>query len=119
MPPTDWYEPLVLPGILTFFGILICWLAWLAEKGGKNAPWKWLGIVILLIGMWFGYVNYFSHMIGSSAADVLYRSGMPSVRRYAYAHYLSFFLPLVALIGCVILQFVKKPAPGSAPAPDQ
>jgi hypothetical protein len=47
---------------------------------------------------------------------VIYRAGMPSVRRYSYAHYMAFFLPLLALIGCVILHFVKKPAVSASPA---
>lgn len=118
-PPKDWYEPLVMPGILTIFGVLVCWLGWLSEGNGKSAPWKWFGVVLLLAGMWIGYTNYFSHIIGQSPDDKLYRAGMFSPRRYLYAHYLSFFLPFLAMIGCIILQFVKKPAPSAAPAPEQ
>jgi len=119
MSTPDWYEPLIMPGILTFFGVLICWMGWMAEKAGKTANWKWLGILLLIGGMWFGYTNSFSHMIGQSPEDKLYRDNLPTVHRYAYAHYASFFLPLFALIGCIILQFVKKPSATQSPAPDQ
>jgi hypothetical protein len=115
MTPTNWYDPLTLPGILTFFGVLTCWMAWLAEKNGKSAPWKWVGVIILVIALWVGF-PYFSHMISSSPEDSLYRAGLPSIRRYSYAHYLAFFLPLIALIGCLVLQFIKKPTPPSTPA---
>ena len=116
MPPKDWYEPLELPGMLTLFGVMICLFGWNAEKGGKSAPWKWLGIALLIIGLWVGF-PYFSHMIGGSPEDVIYRAGMPSIRRFSYAHYLAFFMPLLALIVCGILQFVKRPA--AVPSADQ
>jgi hypothetical protein len=116
MPPKDWYEPLIMPGILTFFGVLIFWMGWLSERGGKTAGWKWLGLLFLLWGMWLGYTNYFAPMVGQSSEDVLYRAGMPSVRRYAYAHYLAFIMPLLGLVFGIVLQFIKRrPAP-AAPA---
>ena len=109
-PPSTWYEPLITPGILTFFGVLVAWLGWRAETGGKSAGWKWIGALLCIAGMWIGYTNYFAPMVGSSPESVLYRASLSSVRRVAYAHYLSFFLPLFGLIFCIILQFVKKPA---------
>jgi hypothetical protein len=115
MSPKDWYEPLVMPGILTVFGTLTYWLGWMSERNGKVAMWKWLGVIFLVVGMWAGF-GYFEHMIGSGSDDVIYRAGMPSVRRYSYAHYMAFFLPLLALIGCVILHFVKKPTVSASPA---
>lgn len=108
-PPETWYEPLIMPGIMTIFGVLICWLGWLSERNGKVSSWKWLGLVFLAAGMFFGF-KWLSPMIGHSSLDSLYRSGLHTPRRYAYAHYVAFFMPLVALIGCVILQFVKPPS---------
>ena len=106
-----------MPGIMTVFGVLTLWLGWLAERGGKPAQWKWLGVLFLLIGMWSGY-EYFGLMIGSSPEAEIYRAGLPSIRRYTYAHYVAFFLPLVGLIGGVALQFLKRPS-GAPAAADQ
>jgi len=94
IPPKDWYDPLITPGILTFFGVLVAWLGWLSEKSGKSANWKWIGVLFCIAGMWIGYTNYLAPMIGSRPEDILYRAGMPSVRCFAYGHYLAFFLPL-------------------------
>jgi len=106
-----------MSGLLTFFGVLVVWMAWMAEKNGKNAPWKWVGVVILVIAMWFGYVNYFSHMVGASTEDKLYRDTIPPIRRYTWSHYGAFVLPALAFLGSIILQFLKKPgAPATAPA---
>jgi len=111
IPPKDWYDPLITPGILTFFGVLVAWLGWLSEKSGKSANWKWIGVLFCIAGMWIGYTNYLAPMIGSRPEDILYRAGMPSVRRFAYGHYLAFFLPLLGLIFCVVMHFVKHPSP--------
>lgn len=113
-PPTDWYDPIVLPGILTLFGVLICVMGFNAEKGGKAAIWKWIGVFLLAVGMFFGF-PYFNVMIGHSAQDVIYRSSLSTIRRVSYMHYLAFILPLLAFIVCLAMQFVKKP---SAPPPE-
>ena len=116
MPVPNWYEPLVMPGILTFFGLLIWWMAMMAEEKGKPASWKWFGFALLLIAMGFGFQS-FEKMIGQSPDDLLYRSSLPSNRRFAMAHYAAFVIPALAIVGCIVWQFAgKKPAPAETPA---
>ena len=103
MPVTDWYEPLIMPGIFTIFGVFIWWLAMLGEMKGKPAPWKWLGVVFFLLAMWFGF-GYMVRMF-----DPVYYASLPShIKRFTVPHYLAFFLPLLALIGCFVWQYASK-----------
>lgn len=111
MPPKDWYEPLILPGIFTFFGLLTWWMAMMAERKGKPVSWKWIGLICFVLGMVFGF-RYFMDV-----QDFAYRAAMPSNRRFAYAHYLSLLLPAFSLVACVIWGFViKKSSPPEMPA---
>jgi heme/copper-type cytochrome/quinol oxidase subunit 3 len=102
MPPKDWYEPIVMPAIMTVFGVLIWWMAMMAEQKGKNAPWKWLGIVFLALGIFFGLGPFMEYM------DPVYRAGLPGNKRVVAVYYGSLFLPLLSLIGCVLWQVFGK-----------
>lgn len=105
MPPKEWYEPIVMPGIMTVFGALIWWMAMMAEQKGKNAPWKWLGVFFFALGIFFGAGPFMQYQ------DPVYRAGLPGNKRVVAVYYGSLLLPLFSLIGCMIWQFTaKKPA---------
>lgn len=104
-----------MPVIFTAFGVLVWGMAMLAESKGKVATWKWLGIGLLIIGMVFGF-QYFEKMIGGSPDDTLYRANLPSNRRFQFAHYGAFLLPVLATVLCFLWQFsTRKPAPADTP----
>ena len=116
MPLPIWYEPVVMPGIFTFFGLLVWRMAMMAEEKGKVASWKWLGLVLIVIGLGFGFTS-FERMIGQGPDDVLYRANLPSNRRFFMAHYAAFIIPALAIVGCIISQFTgRKSAPPEPPA---
>jgi hypothetical protein len=111
MPPATWYEPIVMPGIFTAFGLLIWALGMLAEKSGKAAGWKWFGIALLLAAMFFGFPRFMAMQ------DYAYRMSLSSVRRVPLAHYAGFILPLIAVIGCLGWHFLaRKSTPTDATA---
>ncbi len=115
MSQANWYDPLIMPGIFTVFGLLVWWMGSMAEQKGKPGSWKWVGVVLLVIGAGFGY-THFQQQTGSSPEDVLYRASLPINRRFAGANYLAFFLPLVGILVCVAWHFLAgNVVPDEAP----
>ncbi|MEA2552998.1 MAG: hypothetical protein QOJ65_1174 [Fimbriimonadaceae bacterium] len=106
----DWYEPIVMPGILTFFGVLVWWMAMMADRKGKPAPWKWIGLILIALAIGFGYGPFADYQ------DYTYRMGLPPNRRVVVVHYGALVLPVVALIGCVGWLAVGKRFGPSRPA---
>jgi hypothetical protein len=110
LPPDNWYDPIVLPGILTFIGAFIYWLGWLNERNGKSVSWKWIAVVFFLIAMFLGF-GMMSRM-----SDPIYAQMIPKVKRWVMPHYLAFFLPLFGLIAAIVLHFMPR-KPAGTPAP--
>ena len=111
MNAPDWYEPLIMPLIMTFFGLLVWWMGTMQEQKGSGGSWKWYGIVLLIIGAGFGYKPFMDFQ------DFTYRSGLPENRRYAVGHYGALIFPLLAVVGCILWHFMGgKSAPAETPA---
>lgn len=110
MPPKDWYEPIIMPGILSFFGVLIYLLGWSAEQKGRSAPWKWIGALLFIGGIFFGYEPFMNYQ------DFTYRAALPSNKRVAVVHYAALLLPAFCLLVAIAMQFIpRKAAPVSEP----
>lgn len=107
MPPKDWYEPIIMPAIMTFFGLMIYLFGWNAERHGKSAPWKWIGALVLLLGIFFGYGPFMDYQ------DPFYRAALPGNKRVVIMYYATLLLPLLSLLGCIVLHFLPKPATGA------
>jgi len=103
MPPDNWYEPMIMPVLLTVIGAFIWWLAWLGERGGKTSPWKWIALLFILPALWIGFQTM-SHL-----SDIAYYSAMRShIKRFILPHYIAFVLPLLALIGALVTHFMPR-----------
>lgn len=98
----------VMPVICTFFGMLIYFLGQKKENQGGKAPWKWVGVLVLGLGAGLGW-QYFAPMVGfGNEVDSAFVQSQYDAKRFKLSMYSAFLLPLLALISCVIVHFVKS-----------
>lgn len=94
-PSLTWYEPIVLPFILVFFGMLVLIGGQLAEhRNGTKMPAKYLGAFFLVFAMLYGAQYPFF------LSDTIYRMTIADYpRRWVIMHWVAFLLPFLS---CVI-----------------
>jgi hypothetical protein len=100
--PQSFAEVLIVPVILTFAGIFIYALGWNQERQGKRAPWKWAGMLPLLLGVWLGLRDY------QFVQSTFVKLALKGQKKVYYAHYVSLFLPLLTAVGLVAWNFVDR-----------
>lgn len=99
---------LVMPLICTFFGMLIYFLGQKKENSGAKAPWKWVGVLILGLGAGLGW-QYFAPMAGlGNEVDATFVQSQYDAKRFKISMYGAFLLPLLALIACIIVHFIRS-----------
>jgi uncharacterized membrane protein len=91
-PSLTWYEPIVLPFILVFFGMLVLIGGQLAEhRNDKKMPAKYFGGALLVFAMIYGarYPFFLS--------DTIYRMTIEDYpKRWVIMHWIAFVMPLLA-----------------------
>jgi hypothetical protein len=91
-PSTTWYDPIILPFILVFFGLLVFVGGQLAEhRNGKKMPAKYFGAFLLVFAMIYGSQYPFF------LTDLIYRKVVESwPKRYMIGHWVAFFMPFLS-----------------------
>jgi hypothetical protein len=108
-PPESWYEPLILPALATFFGLVTFFIGIAKENStGKVGFAKWIGVIIAVVGLIAGWPA-FSAYTNSGIDGRIYRD-IASGGRMAMGHYAAIGLPLIAILVSVIFNVfhVKK-----------
>lgn len=103
LPPT-WFDPMILPGILTFFGAVIFVFGRLNEvQQNKDGFFKWVGVLLLGLALFLGFEKVVW------LRDPLY-SGLASEvgRRLVLAHWAAMAVPLLTLGGCLAWYMLER-----------
>jgi phosphoglycerol transferase MdoB-like AlkP superfamily enzyme len=112
LTPTD---ILLLPLILSFFGVLVYILGWNARKDGVLPAYRWAGILLLGLALFVGmrYVwDLHNPALGAFRRAELAMDG----RRVLYSHYLAAAIPAFFLLLCSVLEFVARRTKPGKPA---
>lgn len=100
--PNSLSDVLLLPAILVIFAILTYGLATVAKVQEDKAPkYRYLAYVFLAVAMYVGA----QHLYAAYNPDtgMFYRAGLFS-KKMLFAHYVSFFAPLIFLIGAIFYE---------------
>lgn len=103
--PQGMSDVLVLPLVLTLAGLGIFYFGWYVENRLTKAPWKWLALVPVLIGMFIGW-SPFSRW----AFEVGYQEavGTGAYKRMLAAHWGAFFIPVLGLVLIILFHFFNQ-----------
>lgn len=101
--PQGMSDILVWPIGLTIAAAVIVYAAWMVERRLNKAPWKWLALVPLVYGVWFGWSHYLSRWLGDTVYHVGAAVGME--KRMLAAHWLSVLLPLFGIAGFFLFHY--------------
>ena len=104
MPPQSWTDPMLMPVMCAFFGLLIYFLGIKKERDGGKAVWKWAGVVLAVLGGMIGW-PWFAIYTGKGADGELYRSSLMG-NKMLVGHYAALVVPLLAVIVCVGFHFI-------------
>lgn len=102
MPPPDWYEPLILPGILTLAGGLTWFLGWNASRGGRRSLWAWSALIWFGVAIWIG-IQYVLDL-----NDLFYLRSLGTSRKAVWAHYAALIIPAASLVAFLLWQLVAS-----------
>lgn len=100
--PDPWASPLYIPILFTMFGAGLFAAGKAAEiRDMKPVPWKWVGVVPLLIALWSGLQTV------SCLRDPFYTALMNQLasKKYLTSHIGSIAFPLIAIIALAIWQW--------------
>lgn len=106
--PSSPVDVLMLPMIVLFFGALVYIGGYVKGTQIRKLPrFRWIGTAILVLAAFLGFQNMWH--LWNPDTGTLYRDSIVS-RRIIYAHYISFFFPVLCLIGVGAMEFlfVKK-----------
>lgn len=93
--PSSWYDPLLLPVLLTIVGAIVYLFGRNAEFK-MQSKWKWWALAPFLLGLWtgFGPASYLS--------DPVYRAAVDEYgKKMLFAHYGAFIVPFVGVLVAV------------------
>jgi len=98
--PDGMSDVLVFPIGLTLLGCFIYYAGWWVERRSAKSPWKWIGVVPLAYGMWFGWTNFLNRWL----ENPVYRFAVAQGRekKMMAAHWGSFLIPLFGLTAIVL-----------------
>jgi len=108
--PSDWFEPMVLPLIATFFGVLLYAIGAMRERNsGGTVLWKWAGVVICLFGIYaaWPYFSAYANVGGDPTINAMYKAAADG-KKMAIGHIVAFVGPLLGIAGCVVFHFLQK-----------
>jgi hypothetical protein len=110
MPPASAIEVIILPALAVFFGWLVYLLGVRMERvTHEPARWKWVGVVILILGAYAGFGPFLSYVSPGLDAQ-LYRDSIPG-RRMLISHLSGFLVPLVSVVLVALYEFWWKRRP--------
>ena len=105
--PENFIDILILPMICVTFALLMRLGAWGREKSGGNAKWlKLAAYVPAIFGLWVGFQNLWA--MYSPDTGYLYMKTLEGRRKVLVGHYVSFFLPLLTVLGILIWGRVER-----------
>lgn len=106
-PPSTWMEPMMMPLILTFFGVLVFGLGLRQELAGSKAPWKWLGIFLCAAAFLVGS-RYTYWYFGPDKAFYAEGNYIMQGRGMRLSHIFASALPMLSILGGLILMPITK-----------
>jgi hypothetical protein len=97
--PTEFSEVLLLPCLMTLFGVALYLLIDLSERRRlRRSRWKWLAYLLVGFGLWTGVRWVWN--LWNPDTGLEYRYTIP-YKKVLASHYLAPVIPLIALIGLV------------------
>jgi len=102
---TAWYSTMLLPLVILLFGaIFYLGGRYNDNRTLKQTPTRWIGLGLVLISLWLG-LNRFMWTFDLMYGEILRKS---AGKKFLWAHYVSFLLPLIGLLIILGLQFWDK-----------
>lgn len=89
-----------------FFGMLVFFLGVRKEVDGGKAPWKWAGLIVLGIGSYSVYQDFFAFIGIGEPSYVTYFRDLYAGKKNSLAIIVGFTFPILAMLGCVIANSV-------------
>ena len=99
-------DVLLWPVVMTVVGVAIWIIGRRLEEDDASPLIKWACAPFLLFGLFKGF-DRFTNVVGNSTMAVMYRDVFGG-RKMLIAHYLAFFLPLIAIIALVAWYVMDK-----------
>ncbi len=106
-PPSP-IDILLLPGLLTFFGLAVYLVVWQQTRlRDRLGPARWGGVAVLILALIAGWRPMWDLINPDLGA--FYRTSIQIFgKKYLYSHYICFLLPLFSLIGVVVLEVLFR-----------
>lgn len=103
--PTGMSDVLQVPGGATILALIIFFIGWRLEKGGRKAPWKWIALLPIGYGLYVGWFSYLWPWV----SDPIYsqEAGRGMAKRMLAAHWGAFLIPLLALATMILFQVFR------------
>jgi len=100
----SWFSTMLVPCIILFLAAIFYFGGrYNDQRTGKPTATRWIGVGLTLISLWFG-TERFMWTRDLMYGELLKRAG----DKFIWAHYLSFILPVIAVLIIVGLQWWDK-----------
>jgi hypothetical protein len=104
----SWLDVLLMPAIVSFFGVLVFALAARKVWVGENGKWRWAGVALLLLAAYIGFGPFWKIVAPGIDGD-LYRGSITGRgMKMAIAHYIGFILPVLCVLGAFAFEWALR-----------
>ncbi|KXK14227.1 MAG: hypothetical protein QY327_00480 [Fimbriimonadaceae bacterium] len=108
LPPASWVDVLLLPGLACLFGLLAFVLGLRTQLQGGKPYWKYVGLLILILGAYAGFGPFYN-VVGGSFEAIAYKDLLRGRgQKIMIAHWAGFWLPVSLILIGLLSEFVIR-----------
>jgi hypothetical protein len=103
-PPEEFYSLLILPTLLSAIGLVVYFLGQKREASVDKAPWKWAGLIPIVIALFVGVQSAFVFLSDPFYREVAYG------RKMMLGHIGAAAIPALMIVVILVWDVVNRRA---------